>query len=107
MSSVTCGAVFDALVDGAKARVVRLVDEGGLPRDDGEFLLRALIDLESDGILLWGRERAADAEFYAAVTEYLVARAGRVAAEVPLLGGAERLPPPRELDRAVLQLISH
>jgi hypothetical protein len=126
----TRGAVFDPLVMLAKARVVRLVEEGQLDRDDGEFLLRALIDLESDGVELFGRDRPADTDFYTAVVEYLAARAGAVAVETPLIASASaealaalgavegarvaqllRLPqaPPtsRNLDRAVLELINH
>ncbi|HET8607351.1 MAG TPA: hypothetical protein VFL66_10015 [Gaiellaceae bacterium] len=114
MSSVARGAVFDALLAAAKARVVDQVEARSLARADGEFLLRALIDLESDGVLLFGPERAADAEFYAAVTEYLVARAGPVAADAALLAPVSQLvghagdsPRAGELDRAVLQLITH
>jgi len=81
----TRGAVFDALVTVARARVVTLVEEGALAKGDAEFLLRALIDLESDGIELFGARRPADAEFYSDVTDYLVARVGRVAVEAPVL----------------------
>lgn len=111
---ITRGAIFDDLVTVAQARVVRLVDDQTLARDDGEFLLRALIDLECDGIVLFGSERAADADFYAAVVAYLIARVGPVAAEAPvlptvseLLNPTETRPSARELDRAVLHLISH
>jgi hypothetical protein len=126
----TRGAVFEPLVAVAKARVVMLVELGELAVDDGEFLLRALIDLESDGVELFGSPRSADAEFYAAVSDYLVARVGRIGAEAPvlapetaeaiaalgvsvgprvarLLGLPQAAPCGRELDRAVLQLISH
>jgi len=123
-------AVFEPLVAVAKARVVSLVEEGSLDEADGEFLLRALIDLESDGVDLFGRGRPADATFYDAVVEYLVARAGPVAATAPLLapetaealaelsaaegrrvsqllGLPQDAPCSRALDRAVLQLITH
>jgi hypothetical protein len=112
--AVTRGAIFDDLVAAAQARIVRLVREETLARDDGEFLLRALIDLECDGIVLFGSDRAVDADFYTAVTEYLVARVGPVAGETPVLPSVSELlhptetrPSPRDLDRAVLQLISH
>jgi len=60
---VTRGAIFDDLVIVAQARIVQLVGDKTLTRDDGEFLLRALIDLECDGIVLFGSDRAADADF--------------------------------------------
>jgi hypothetical protein len=116
MSSVSRGAVFDPLVALAKGRIVALVEQGALPDDDGEFLLRALIDLESDGVELFGRHLPADAAFYSAVVDYLEARVGHVAAEAPVLapGEAETIavlgePAPYgpDLDRAVLKLISH
>jgi hypothetical protein len=126
----TRGDVFEPLVALAKARIVSRVERGELPDDDGEFLLRALIDLESDGVELFGRDRPADDDFYTAVVDYLAARAGRVAAETPilapssaeaiatlgaaegrrvsqLLGLPQAAPCGRDLDRAVLQLISH
>jgi hypothetical protein len=126
----TRGAVFKPLVALAKARVVTLVEAEELDRDDGEFLLRALIDLESDGPELFGCAAAADAQFYAAVTDYLAARAGAVAREAPLLAPASAetiaaladaegqrvaellglpraVPCARALDRAVQQLINH
>jgi hypothetical protein len=128
--SATRGAVFEPLVAVAKARIVALVEQGALPEDDGEFLLRALIDLESDGVELFGRDLPADTTFYGAVVDYLAARAGPVAVETPLvspdaaeaiaaLGAAEgarvsqllglpqAAPCSRDLDRAVLKLISH
>ena len=130
MSSATRGAVFEPLVAVAKARIVALVEKGALPADDGEFLLRALIDLESDGVELFGRDRPADTAFYSAVVDYLEARVGRVAAETPvlapdaaeaiaalgeaegarvsqLLGLPQSAPYGPNLDRAVLKLISH
>jgi hypothetical protein len=114
----------------AKARVVTLVESGALAPEDGEFLLRALIDLESDGIELFGATPPANGDFYAAVADYLVARVGRVAVEAPvlapetaeaiaalaaaegrrvseLLGLPQDSPCGRELERAVLTLISH
>lgn len=106
-------AVFDALVAVAKARVVALAEERTMTDDDAEFLLRALIDLESDGVDLFGRGRPADAAFYAGVTEYLVARVGPAAAIAPLLAPVEQLLdrreplPGRSVDRAVQKLITH
>jgi hypothetical protein len=108
----TRGAVFEPLIALAMARVVTLVDAHALAADDGEFLLRALIDLESDGIELFGAGRAADDAFYIEIGAYLAARVGTVAVEASVLGpaSAEALataPFGRELDRAVLELISH
>lgn len=123
-------AVFEPLVAVAKARVVFLGEQGSLDAEDVEFLLRALIDLESDGVDLFGRDHPADDAFYAAVVDYLVARAGPVAATAPLLAPAtaeaiarlgadegervaqliglpQNTPSTRALDRAVLQLITH
>jgi hypothetical protein len=124
----TRGAVFEPLVAVAKARVIGLVEDGGLVPEDAEFVLRALIELESDGIELFGPFEPADAEFYSAIEDYLVARAGR-AAVARVLGpaplqamaaasGAARgiaqlrrvsrgVPGSRDLDRVVLELISH
>jgi hypothetical protein len=116
MSSLSRGAVFDPLVALAKARIVALVDQGALPDDDGEFLLRALIDLESDGVELFGRDLPADTVFYGAVVDYLEARVGRVAVDASVLAPVEAetiaalgdpAPYGPDLDSAVLKLISH
>lgn len=129
-SAPTRGAVFEPLIMLAKARVVTLVESRVLAAADGEFLLRALIDLECDGIGLFDPARSADDDFYAAIADYLVARVGSLAVEAPVLAPASAealaaleasegprvsellgLPPAapcgRDLDRAVLQLISH
>lgn len=126
----TRGAVFEPLIALAKARVVTLVEAAALTPDDGEFLLRALIDLECDGIELFGSARPADDDFYAAVADYLAARVGSLAVEAlvlapasaetiaaleasegrrvsELLGLPHAAPCGRDLDRAVLRLISH
>ena len=126
----TRGAVFEPLIALAKARTVALVQAGALDRADGEFLLRALFDLESDGIGLFGGARPADEAFYTAVADYLVARVGSLAheahvlapesaeaaavlaaaegrdvAELLVLPGAGPCGP--KLDRAVIELVSH
>ena len=126
----TRGAVFEPLIVLAKARVVTLVEGGVLPPGDGEFLLRALVDLESDGVGLFGPGRTADGLFYAEVADYLVARVGSLAVETgvlapesaeaiaaleaseggrvsELLGLSHPAPRDRGLDHAVLRLISH
>jgi (2R)-sulfolactate sulfo-lyase subunit alpha len=53
-----------------------LVEDRSLGHDDGTFLLRALIDLETDGVELFGDARPADGAFYAEVARYLEARVG-------------------------------
>ena len=85
----TRGAVFEPLIALANARVATLVETHALRPDDGEFLLRALIDLESDGVELFGAAGAADDAFYTEIADYLVARVGAA------------------LHRVVLELISH
>jgi hypothetical protein len=122
--------VFEPLIAIAKARAVALVETGELAREDGEFLLRALFDLESDGIELFGAAGAADADFYQEVAGYLVARVGPIGAEALVLspGSAEAIataaavegarvtellglpgaPPSRPtLDCEVLKLVNH
>lgn len=84
----TRDAVFEPLVELAKARTVALVESEALDREDGEFLLRALIDLETDGVEFFGAERAADPSFYQDVAGYLVARVGTAAVAMPVLAPA-------------------
>ena len=123
-------AVFDALLELAQARTLALVETGALGRDDGWLLLRALTDLECDGVELFGVGGAVDDAFYARVADYLVARAGHLArtagvlapesaeaiaavatqegsrvAELLTLPGAA--PGGRALHLAVLELIDH
>jgi hypothetical protein len=122
--------VFEPLVAFAKARVIVLVETRALARDDGAFLLRALLDLEADGVELFGDTRPADGSFYGDVAAYLNARVGmtsvgalalapassaaviaqadcegRRAAE--LLGSFDGSPFRSSVERAVLQLIDH
>jgi hypothetical protein len=126
----TRGAVFEPLIAVAKARIVTFVELDRLTADDGEFLLRALIDLESDGIELFGPAGPADAAFYGEISDYLVARVGTIAVETSvvapesaeaiaalgasegrrvsqLLGLPQAAPCGRNLDRSMLQLIEH
>lgn len=126
----TRAAVFEPLLALASARIVALIEAGEIDREDGEFLLRGLIELASDGVELFGSARPADEGFYEDVTSYLVARVGPVAAELPLLArtAAETIAAlataegdrvaqllglsgsglvGRQLDRAVTQLIEH
>jgi hypothetical protein len=73
--------VFEPLVVLAQARTVALVEAGSLARDDGEFLLRALFDLETDGADCFDGALPADGLFYEAVAAYLAARAGPAGVE--------------------------
>jgi hypothetical protein len=128
MSNTTmqAGAVFEPLLVLASARVVALVESDVIDREDAEFLLRALIELGSDGVELFGAARPADDAFYEDVTQYLVARAGPIAADVSVLARASaetiaaveaaegrrvaelvRFAGGRDLDRAVIDLIAH
>jgi hypothetical protein len=72
----SAGEIFDQLVAHAKGVTASLVEEGALEYDDGTFLQRALIDLETDGVELFGDKRPADATFCADITRYLEARVG-------------------------------
>ncbi len=124
---LTRSAVFEPLVAIAKARVVTLLEQGKLTVEDGEFLLRALLDLDADGSELFGAAGPADAAFYADVADYLVARVGAVAVEARVLAptsaelvaelaaregtqvshllGLDRYG--RNLERMVIDLVSH
>ena len=91
----SAGDVFDPLVAHAKARTLALVEDRTLGRDDGTFLLRALIDLETDGVELFGDERPADNAFYAEIERYLKARVGERPVRTLALDSAlefERMP---------------
>jgi hypothetical protein len=125
----TRGAVFAPLIALAQARIVALVETGELGRQDGEFLLRALFDLESDGSALFGASRPADRTFYEEIVSYVDARVGPTAigdllapasAEAiaalgtsegrrvaELLGLPGTSPSGPKLDRAVIELVSH
>jgi (2R)-sulfolactate sulfo-lyase subunit alpha len=128
--SLTRQAVWGPLIALAMARTVALVESGEIARDDGEFVVRGLFDLESDGVELFDRERPPDTAFYDDLTGYLVERVGPVAADAQVLvpAGAEAIAglqlcegarvtellglpgaalPSRRLDRAVLDLITH
>ena len=127
---LTRSAVFGPLIALTMARTVALVETGELDRGDGEFVLRALFDLETDGVDLFDAACPADPAFYEAIADYLVARVGPIAAEAPLLAPAQveaiaaveaaggrrvaellglpgAAPTTRKLDRAVLELVSH
>jgi hypothetical protein len=108
----TGGDVFDPLVLLAKARVVDLVEKRRLDRDEGEFLLRALLDLEADGVELFGDARPADAGFYVDVSAYLEARVGATSIRAldlaPEAFAVEGTSPSRaSVEHAVLKLINH
>jgi (2R)-sulfolactate sulfo-lyase subunit alpha len=71
---MTRGDCFDELLAAAKQHVY----------EEGEFQLRALLDLETDGVDLFDANKPADAAFVAALNDYLAARLGANAAS-PLL----------------------
>jgi hypothetical protein len=109
---VTRRDAFDPLVALAKARVVALAQAGSLTDDDAWFLARALFDLESDGVALFGCERVADDGFFSEVSDYLSARVGADPVRALELGpftadAVAALPPRAGLDRAVVELVNH
>ncbi|HEX4518705.1 MAG TPA: hypothetical protein VH063_03890 [Gaiellaceae bacterium] len=67
---------FEPLLDHAKHQVLELVAVQEVTPGEGWFLGRAVFDLESDGVELFGAERAADARFHDEVRAYLAARVG-------------------------------
>jgi len=101
---------FDPLIALARQRVLALAGAKSLPRDDAAFLLRALCDLEADGVGLFGGDRAADPVFFAAVSDYLAARVGtasvRALAVGPLTPEAIAALPPRSvLENSAIELV--
>ena len=68
--------VFEPLVSSAMRSTLRLVEDGSLEREDGLYLLRALIDIEADGVELFDPSAPADVAFFRDVWAYLAARAG-------------------------------
>ena len=104
------GELFDSLVAVAKARVVALAGDSKLSYDDAGFLVRALFDLECDGIVLFDGEREADPAFFSDVESYLAARVGWEPVQALALGPfpPERvaaLPPRASLEDAVMKLV--
>lgn len=102
--------LFDALVALAKARVVAAAGDARLSPADAGFLVRALYDLENDGIALFDGEREADRAFFDDVAAYLAARVGpepvRTLALAPFAPEElTALPPRATLEDAVLQLV--
>lgn len=67
---------FGPLLDQAKHQVLDLVAVHEVTPDEGWFLGRAVFDLESDGVELFGADELADARFYDEVRAYLEARVG-------------------------------
>lgn len=80
-TAATSGEVFDSLIALAKARVIVLMKMDELVRADGVFVLRALFDLEADGVELFGDSRPPDAAFFGDVAGYLQVRAGASAVD--------------------------
>jgi hypothetical protein len=84
----TSDDVFESLLALAKARVIVLTETHRLTRADGIFVLRALFDLEADGVELFGDARPADTTFFDDVSGYLQARAGVTAVDALALAPA-------------------
>jgi hypothetical protein len=84
----TSDDVFEALLALAKARVIVLTETRRLTRADGNFVLRALFDLEADGVEFFGDARPADITFFDDVAGYLHARAGATAVDALALAPA-------------------
>jgi hypothetical protein len=102
--------LFDALVALAKARVVAAAGDARLSPADAGFLVRALYDLENDGIVLFDGERDADSAFFDDVAGYLAARVGPEPVQALVLapfapGELAALPPRATLEDAVMQLV--
>jgi hypothetical protein len=104
---------FEPLLALAKLQVLELVTAHELTPEDGWFLARAVFDLESDGVDLFGAELRADARFYDEVRTYLAARVGPDrAALLTLDGGPDFDRSARgsnldrdQLDSALIQLV--
>ena len=75
--SRTRGSVFAALVSRAKGDAVALVREDRLELEDALYLLRALDDLEADGVELFDASAPADHDFYQGIESYVSARVGQ------------------------------
>jgi len=93
---------FDGLVAVAKEHVTASLESDAVPLDDCRFRLRALAELETDGVGLFGADEPADADFVTSVGNYLAARIGTAAA-LPLVLAmrttvATQVSTPRDLD---------
>jgi hypothetical protein len=104
--------LFDPLVALAKSRVLELADANVLALDDAGFLVRALFDLETDGVGLFGGDRPADDVFYTEVSNYLAARVGADPVRALALGpfdpaAVAALSPRTGLENAVAELVKH
>jgi hypothetical protein len=101
---------FEPLIALATQRVLALAGEKTLPRDDAAFLLRALFELEADGVGLFGGDRVADPVFFAEVSDYLAARVGTGGAKALGVGpftpeAVASLPPRAVLANSAIQLV--
>jgi hypothetical protein len=101
---------FDPLIALARQRVLALAGARSLQRDDAAFLLRALFELEADGVGLFGGDRAADPVFFAEVSDYLAARVGTTSVQALEVGpftpeSVTALPPRSVLENSAIQLV--
>lgn len=76
---------FEPLVAAAKAKAVVLAREDRISLDDARFLLRALEDLEADGVELFNRQPATREGLGLDIESYLGARVGLTLARQLLL----------------------
>ena len=117
--ALTRRQAFEPLLAYTKSQLASMVAARRLPLDDGEFLARAVFDLETDGVALFDPDRSADDQFYGDVRSYLAARAGaepvdalrvdadgveQLAASTTVAELARRRP---SLDRVLIQLVTH
>ena len=100
---------FEPLLALAKHQVLDLVSAHQLTPDDGWFLGRAVFDLESDGVELFGAEQVADRRFYDEIRAYLAARVGADRAGLLAFDGRPAVSGSTldrdQLDRALIQLV--
>lgn len=74
-------SAFEPLVAAAKARAVRLAGQDRISLEDAFFLLRALEDLEADGVELFAVGTAGGEVLCRRVESYLSARVGPALAQ--------------------------
>ncbi len=91
--------MFEPLVSSAMRRTLGLVEDGSLGHEDGLYLLRALIDIEADGVELFNPSAPADAAFYRDIATYVAARAGADTARALVFD--ERVAASRPLDPGI------
>lgn len=74
--SSTRGSAFAGIVAEAKGQAIALLRDDHVELDDALYLLRALDDLEADGVELFNAHQPADDDFYRQIETYLGERIG-------------------------------